>query len=79
MFSFFLALEDEVEEETEDTSGLLHSGGEEHVKANVIEVAQGLQVLGDRLTHLELMCRLLQVLRLQILHVNEVILFVKHL
>jgi hypothetical protein len=74
-----LPFEDELEEETEEFTCLLDTRVEEHVETDVVVVAQGLQVLGERLAYLELMRRLLQVLGAEELQVYKVVLLSEHL
>lgn len=76
---FLFSLEDEFEQETKESTSLLDTGVEEHVEADVIVIAQGLQVLSESLAHLELMRRLFEVLRSKELHINKVILLCEHL
>ena len=75
----FLSLEDEFEEESQKFTCLFHAWVKEHVEADIIVVAEGLQILSERLAHLELVCGLLEVLGPEELQVHEVVLLGEHL
>ena len=70
--------EDDLKKESKELARLLLVWEQEHIKAQVIEVAEMLEILRKLLARFESICRFTQVLLLEVCNVNELILLRKH-